>query len=95
MEMNRIHALVGILLFVSTSQGADVLKASFKKDVLPIFKEYCYKCHGDGERKGGLALDEYKSKEDVHRDYRLWEQLFKIVSVQSISNIVESKLNEK
>jgi len=80
MEMNRIHALIGILLFVSTSQGADVLKASFKKDVLPIFKEYCYKCHGDGEKKGGLALDEYKSKEDVHRDYRLWEQLFKIVS---------------
>jgi len=78
--MNWIQVLGGVLLFVSTCQGADVLKYSFKKDILPILEEYCYKCHGDGQKKGGLALDEYKSEEDVRQDYRLWEQLNKIVS---------------
>lgn len=28
----------------------------YKKDVLPILEEHCYKCHGPGKAKGGLTL---------------------------------------
>ena len=30
---------------------------TFAKDILPIFKESCTKCHGEMKHKGGLRLD--------------------------------------
>ncbi len=29
----------------------------FTKDVQPLFKEHCYKCHGSSRQEGGLRLD--------------------------------------
>ena len=29
----------------------------FQKDILPIFEEHCYECHGNGKREGGLSLE--------------------------------------
>lgn len=34
----------------------EVAKISFEKDVLPIFKAKCTKCHGDSGAKGGVDL---------------------------------------
>lgn len=31
--------------------------ADFRTDVLPIMKQNCYKCHGNGKTKGDLSLD--------------------------------------
>lgn len=33
------------------------MAVDFHKDVLPIFEAKCFRCHGNGEDKGGLALD--------------------------------------
>jgi Protein of unknown function (DUF1549)/Planctomycete cytochrome C len=30
--------------------------AFYEKDVLPLLKAHCYKCHGDGKAKGNLSL---------------------------------------
>ena len=38
--------------------------AQFHKDIEPILTEYCYDCHGDGAKKGGVAFDELKSDEE-------------------------------
>src|SRR5688572_14032654 len=38
---------------------------SFEKHVTPLLQRYCYECHGDGMNKAGLALDDYKSANDV------------------------------
>jgi len=38
---------------VSTQTGV-----TYEKDIQPIFKEYCFNCHGAGQRvSGGLRLD--------------------------------------
>ena len=47
--------------------AADISTAKFSEDILPILERYCYKCHGDGEEKGGLALDQYKTEKDVQQ----------------------------
>ena len=49
---------VGIALFAS-SFSVGLKAADFGKDVLPIFSEKCFQCHGpdENERKGGLRLD--------------------------------------
>ena len=32
---------------------------SFSQDVLPIFEEYCTRCHGETRQRGGVALNNY------------------------------------
>ena len=46
--------------------------AQFQKVVSPILKEHCYECHGDGAKKGGLALDALTTGDQVLRDPQLW-----------------------
>jgi len=68
--------LAGLLLsalqlpsgFAAELSGA----ARFHKDVEPILTEYCYDCHGDGAKKGGVAFDELKSDKDLLANHDLW-----------------------
>ncbi len=42
-------------MILQVSAGsADV---DFEKDILPIFKQHCFECHGDGNAEGELSLD--------------------------------------
>jgi hypothetical protein len=41
---------------------------SFQKDVVPFLTKHCYHCHGNGKRRGDLALDKYKDDESVQKD---------------------------
>jgi len=41
----------------STLPESSKIKVSYEQDVQPILQESCYKCHGDGKRKGGFNLE--------------------------------------
>src|ERR1051325_4489878 len=51
--------------------------ASFRSSVQPILKEYCYDCHGDGAKKGGVAFDDFKSNGDRVQNHELWLKALK------------------
>src|SRR3978361_657890 len=56
--MKHPFLLIAVTLGCSvTAQAAD-----FKSQIAPIFKQYCYKCHSEAEKKekGKLALDNLK-----------------------------------
>jgi len=66
--MNRIvvTGLFGIAaaLLIGPAAGAQdrpLRAVSFSKDVLPIFKASCMKCHSGKETKGGIDLSSYAS----------------------------------
>jgi len=66
--MNRIvvTGLFGIAaaLLIGPAAGAQdrpLRAVSFSKDVLPILKASCMKCHGGKETKGGIDLSSYAS----------------------------------
>jgi hypothetical protein len=46
--------------------------AQFHKQIQPILQQYCYDCHGDGEKKGGVAFDELTSDQAVLTNRDLW-----------------------
>jgi len=52
----------------ASGEGA---KKSFA-EVQPLLETYCYKCHGQGKKKGGLALDGFKSVEASLQDHKTW-----------------------
>jgi len=43
--------------FMLISAEAEEKKISYEKDLLPLFKESCFSCHGPKKQKGGLRLD--------------------------------------
>lgn len=48
----RNRSLTILCAFAPALWGAD-----FQTDVLPILKQNCYKCHGNGKTKGDLSLE--------------------------------------
>ena len=53
--------------------------AQFKKDVQPLLANYCYDCHGDGEKKGQVAFDGFASDDALVDNKDLWLKVLKNV----------------
>ena len=59
--MRTIGIILGLgLLVVSAASAQEKTRAaSFSKDVMPILKASCAKCHASGGAKGGIDLSSY------------------------------------
>ncbi len=51
--------------------------AEFKQKIRPILENYCYDCHGDGETRGGVALDAFNTTTNFTGSRDLWWRVFK------------------
>jgi mono/diheme cytochrome c family protein len=59
-------------LFITTNLlASDDGEASFKAQVQPLVQQYCSDCHADGAKKGGVAFDELKTRDEI-LDPHLW-----------------------
>jgi len=53
-----LSAVVGAAAGTGVSQESPAKAApDFVRDVLPLFKEHCWSCHGPAKQKGGFRLD--------------------------------------
>src|SRR5436190_9655668 len=52
---------------------------AYEKDIKPLLVKYCYDCHGDGMKKGGLALDKFKDETAAIADRNTWEMVLENV----------------
>jgi hypothetical protein len=63
-----------------TARSAEIPAAAhFRKHIAPILSEHCYDCHGDGMKKGSVALDEFKTDQDIVEKRDLWLAVLKNV----------------
>jgi hypothetical protein len=85
MGMNR-SKLVGLSIALLTIGFCPALTTAaplqepvdqFRKKIQPLLTTYCYDCHGDGEKKGGIALDELKSDDQLLKNPDLWWRVLK------------------
>ena len=60
--------------FFGSASAKDPAKLSYPKDVLPLLRKYCFDCHADGAKKGGVEYDRYKSHAELLADRKLWDQ---------------------
>jgi hypothetical protein len=68
-----------LLLGGSIVQAATSPVEEFHKTVEPILSQYCYDCHGQGEHKGGVTLDEFKSDGALVHNPDFWWKVLKNV----------------
>jgi len=50
-------------------------RISFANDIAPLLNKYCSDCHGDGEKKGDFALENFPTEEAVFKARKEWEKL--------------------
>ena len=51
----------------------------FRQEIEPILIDYCYRCHANGTKKGGVAFDEFVSDESLLAKRELWSAVLKNV----------------
>ena len=51
--------------------------ADFKKNIQPVLAEYCYDCHGGGEKRGGVTLDDFNSNTNLADSRDVWWRVLK------------------
>jgi uncharacterized protein DUF1592/uncharacterized protein DUF1588/uncharacterized protein DUF1587/uncharacterized protein DUF1585/uncharacterized protein DUF1595/cytochrome c len=80
----RAFAAGCVVFFALAGAGALVAepKTDFEKQIVPMFNNYCYDCHGEGAKKGGLALDKYSSLDAHLNNTELWFSVWKNVQSQ-------------
>jgi len=55
--------------------AADPLARQFDTLIKPFVTQYCYQCHGNGKKRGELALDEFTSLAHVRQNPNAWESV--------------------
>lgn len=66
-----------LLLAAATSPvwGQGELAVQWEKEVLPLVETYCYDCHGDGLKKGELAIDKFDSIAEMQANRDVWKRI--------------------
>jgi hypothetical protein len=65
--------LVALLVWSRGVSGAESpAVARFQDAIQPVLMEYCYGCHGEGMKKGGVAFDGFASDEAMLKNRDLW-----------------------
>ncbi len=67
--------LTGLVLATASNADPASLDARWKNEVLPLMETYCYDCHGDGLKKGELAIDRYGSIAEMQRHRDVWKRI--------------------
>ena len=55
--------------------AAAELDRRWKTEVLPLVATYCHDCHGDGMKKGELAIDRYDSIAEMQEHREVWKRI--------------------
>ncbi len=69
-------ATLGVLLSTVASPialAAGPTSPDYVKDVKPLLDTYCFKCHGNGKKKGGVDLQAFASPEAAIKDPKTWQ----------------------
>lgn len=74
--MSLTAAIVLAWLFQGVAP-AETPAARYRKDVEPLLKKYCWDCHADGEKKGEVAFDTFKSLDELAGKHDLWQNVLK------------------
>ena len=75
-----LSALLFLLLPASRLFAAETAVADhYRQQIKPLLTQYCGDCHTDGESKGHVAFDTFKSEAALAADHDLWLRVIKNV----------------
>jgi hypothetical protein len=67
-------------------------EANYQEEIRPLLEQYCFDCHGDGSKKGDLAMDKFKSLPAHLEDQEHWLAIWRNVRSQIMPPSKEEQL---
>ena len=67
-------SLAAILAIAVPASGK--VEVEFREKIEPFLQDYCYDCHGDGAKKGDIALDDFKNVSSHLENHELWLRIW-------------------
>jgi mono/diheme cytochrome c family protein len=83
-----------VALLPAEVRAADEVEKQFRERIQPILDDYCIACHGNGMKKGGLALDESTLDQTRLHDRDLWWAVLKNVRAGIMPPAGKSRLSD-
>lgn len=71
----RFHTAALCLAGLGQTHAGVTAESRWKDEVLPLLASYCYDCHGDGIKKGELALDRFDSIAEMQQNREVWKRI--------------------
>jgi mono/diheme cytochrome c family protein len=71
------------------------LDARWKNEVLPLVETYCHDCHGDGLKKGELAIDRFDSIAEMQQHRDVWKRIRDHIRHRLMPPPDEDQLNDE
>src|SRR4051812_43434627 len=71
--------LAVVVLRPGLSRASDPVGEQFEEQIQPILEDSCYACHGNGIKKGGVALDAVSTDGAGLHDRDLWWKVLRNV----------------
>src|SRR4249920_3828237 len=73
-------ALTGwIAVWAATKGTIRRTSAPATKEIQPVLNEYCYGCHNEQKKKGGLSLESYRDAKAIQADVKTWKEVLRRV----------------
>src|SRR5437667_11514095 len=70
------QALILIVAFALPCTAAD-----YEKEIRPLLKEYCFRCHSTEKHKGDLDLERFTSLSEVMKHPKVWQGVVEQISL--------------
>jgi hypothetical protein len=70
-----IHLIPATAMAMAGFSSAGSEEQAYSARILPILERYCYDCHADGLKKGGVTLDSHRDMKTLFADRDLWQRI--------------------
>jgi len=74
-----IGTMLAAVLLAASAHAAHPGAEGYKQKIQPLLEEFCYTCHAEGDKSGGISFDEFASEEAFLNDRELWFKVLKNV----------------
>ena len=72
--------VVGVVMGAASGAEPGAASPDFARDALPVLQKYCFACHSAEKSKGGVNFVQYKDKQDMLREPKMWETAIRAVA---------------
>ena len=69
----------GIAVWAATKSPKRRTATPTIKEIQPVLSEYCYSCHNEQKKKGGLSLEAYRDVKAIQTDAKIWKEVLRRV----------------
>lgn len=82
---NILTVLVFFQFFLDNVVAQSSANISFENEIQPLLKDYCYSCHGEGEKlRGDLDLTPYSNKHSLFKDRKIWIEILHQIETEEM-----------